>query len=1679
MFNNEVGFNQQHINAICDVKASTKGKHQRGYIGRKGIGFKSVFTVTDRPEIHSNGYHIKFDLNNGHIGYILPSWIGESRTIKSSYEFVNNKIFNLTNSDSNLNMIGKLNTCIQLPLKSESEMQRHKSSLLTNNFNDIKSYLLLFLNRLKYIILIQKTNDDLCKEKVFYRNDISENLIEIKSIYFESIKCVHSKQKWLVVKENLTVPKNLKPNDSVESTDLCLAFPMDNQRHEKMDVFAYLPLRSFGFHFIIQADFVVPASRQDITEDSEWNQWIVKQLPRLFIKSFDYFKQHKEFNNNLIEALSAYLSFIPLEEEIVGFFQHVPRQIIDLLRNEPFLPAIDVNNKIVWKKPFECLILKESDDIIRQVLTSDMLKKHLGRYYLDSSLHKINSNLLTRLGVHYLSIADLIGVLESVFDLNKTDKLKDVKSTAKWLIILQHCLKSGLSIQQEENFICQLKSLSFIPIVSCNHEKQLVSLDKCVVFFSFSVDKKTKNKSKIELEIESDLNLLDSDALLCLDELQNQQIITVLKMLGVKTIQPREIIEDHILPVLSSKQKLENKSEQTLILYLVYLQKFFHNSIIDLNVLKPFLLIKTNKGFMTSKNVNLTPQYGNKYDLKKLLPSYDWCLVDTVYLTKSMECIGIKNKQEENQILLNWRRFFISIGINDVFTPSVNQSQLKMCDLNKSTYSEYSDLLKVITNDEYYQFNDYNCEIFDYYKQQIQNGFTNKLGDELANLFRIIEENWEQSSYTGKPLSSFKYVSVNIVSLNKSNQFVQSTRTPYTKENLCESEYFKRLKSTNWILVECNRFQENKMNLELSSKINLEKPCNVFVKEQIFTRYYGLLVPYACNQPNKNNSNLSKEIGFKFEFDKHDFMRTFEKWIRPEIDESISIYMSESVQVNFNASILQMRNIYKLFNSYLNSFETDKDIYNHLNSMLETKQAFLFVPNEMDTRTRHADFIEKVLAGKFYSNDQVYWSDPNGLFNKYKSTNLKNAPILLEPIYGDKMRQTFVESFGLNETPNLIDYINLLDHIASLAATNSSKFTFNEILKDVYTLYEVIVDKCIEMSRVDFEVNNFIDDSSISIEISDSVKIHLLEQIKYKWIIPCYNNKWLSLVSKNEKTGELIYNNPILVDNTELAEKFIEKFDMVVMPLVEETTLIDPSFSDFCRLDSSLNMKRAFFLINLLELKLFSKTVILDLENITENLRESSMAQNICSKLVPFIQCFLCYRTEFKQIYQELNSDSIKINEKLNNMKFYSVRELQNIYRCTHDPSISVIVSNKSCFETNEKAMYWKYFIRADILENEKDIIKGFVKLFVKNGLGSSQSLINERNEKELTNFVLLMHQFVNSNMIAEDIRDIEKEYKLKLVLPPNEIKWSIKEITVSKPDIITINQNDSTVDKDLLTKKFKPTNQQINQRLVYEQLSRNQINIPLTNDNNSILNFGIVNYPNETVPSILKNNQKSKDSFLVTNQQMSALENNVATLANQMSTNFNIENVNQTVLNSNGDIKAFKLQDSLEWSQLIVNNFKSLVAHDSLSSKVTTNYMSKIGRWGEIWVNEMLKKQFEYELSCDLVKIEWMNENNESGLPYDFRISFKKSNEVVPLTDERSQNGHRFIEVKSTTKSCQEAFPISYKELIFAQNYSSQFQIYRLYNAGTDDPKCVEIKIIEDIPNLLNSHQINLFIVI
>jgi len=54
-------------------------------LGQKGIGFKSVFRVTDVPEIHSNGFHIRFDVNSGPLGYIMPHWVDTDEPDSDEY----------------------------------------------------------------------------------------------------------------------------------------------------------------------------------------------------------------------------------------------------------------------------------------------------------------------------------------------------------------------------------------------------------------------------------------------------------------------------------------------------------------------------------------------------------------------------------------------------------------------------------------------------------------------------------------------------------------------------------------------------------------------------------------------------------------------------------------------------------------------------------------------------------------------------------------------------------------------------------------------------------------------------------------------------------------------------------------------------------------------------------------------------------------------------------------------------------------------------------------------------------------------------------------------------------------------------------------------------------------------------------------------------------------------------------------------------------------------------------------------------------------------------------------------------------------------------------------------------------------------------------------------------------
>jgi len=64
---------------VCQVGESSKAAGS-GKIGRKGIGFKSVFQISDKPIVISPPFTFSFDtLAHGVFGYIVPSWIEDAQ----------------------------------------------------------------------------------------------------------------------------------------------------------------------------------------------------------------------------------------------------------------------------------------------------------------------------------------------------------------------------------------------------------------------------------------------------------------------------------------------------------------------------------------------------------------------------------------------------------------------------------------------------------------------------------------------------------------------------------------------------------------------------------------------------------------------------------------------------------------------------------------------------------------------------------------------------------------------------------------------------------------------------------------------------------------------------------------------------------------------------------------------------------------------------------------------------------------------------------------------------------------------------------------------------------------------------------------------------------------------------------------------------------------------------------------------------------------------------------------------------------------------------------------------------------------------------------------------------------------------------------------------------------------
>lgn len=118
------------------------------------------------------------------------------------------------------------------------------------------------------------------------------------------------------------------------------------------------------------------------------------------------------------------------------------------------------------------------------------------------------------------------------------------------------------------------------------------------------------------------------------------------------------------------------------------------------------------------------------------------------------------------------------------------------------------------------------------------------------------------------------------------------------------------------------------------------------------------------------------------------------------------------------------------------------------------------------------------------------------------------------------------------------------------------------------------------------------------------------------------------------------------------------------------------------------------------------------------------------------------------------------------------------------------------------------------------------------------------------------------------------------------------------------------------------------------------------------------------------------------------------------------------------------------------------------------------IGRSGEFYYNQYLTKTLDIPSKDGKFSVEWVNEDKETGLPYDF---------IVKLDDIIFH-----IDVKATIGRINNYIYISKQELSFSQKPNINYKIARLFSSDSDRGKAkakefnVVLTTIDDIKDLL-----------
>lgn len=439
-------FSERDLEGLCDIGNGNKMSDAKK-IGYKGIGFKSVFMHSKRVIVVTAGTAFKFDEEACKL--LAQNKGSEYKDVKMPWQIIPIPIDKPSLSESQeytVATILEVNNGVKL-LGKVKKLLSDARFLLFLNVGNLKMTLLD--GETEILSLSKNQNGDLL---TLSKNGEPQNKW---LIYSKSVRLTPEVKVELV--HDTKTPDKLKKSDAVEIS-FAIALDKDDRIIPLTDavVYTYLPTSySFGFSFIVNANFITDAGRQQLIKDCEWNKFIFSQIPALYLNWI---------KDVVAPKYQDWFSVLPYASSYGDDLSVVFNQSLGMALNKiPFVKSINGRNILIKEVIIDAVNIL---NVLPESIMNKFIHNELSKFSSCNSFVSVEEgDYLKPYGVLTFNNKTVGKLLESSSNYLFNLKDEEYSTFFNWLVGFSNVQTSGFKdILQHSKFLPNEKNILIEPV---------------------------------------------------------------------------------------------------------------------------------------------------------------------------------------------------------------------------------------------------------------------------------------------------------------------------------------------------------------------------------------------------------------------------------------------------------------------------------------------------------------------------------------------------------------------------------------------------------------------------------------------------------------------------------------------------------------------------------------------------------------------------------------------------------------------------------------------------------------------------------------------------------------------------------------------------------------------------------------------------------------------------------------------------------------------------------------------------------------------------------------------------------------------------------------------------------------------------------------------------------------